>query len=137
MWPIFAGLSLVLAQAVQPGPGSKGNEWCFDMGQETQLCEATEAACNQLRAVNTEIAASPCRACRPVPSVSDRTFPARARVRAIGKNWFFSSAVTRPAPVIQATASRRSVKGQRNRQVPNAFPVPPNSPPTITAVTRF
>jgi hypothetical protein len=60
MWPIIAGLTVVLAQAVQSLPGSKGQEWCFDRGQETQLCEATEAACNQLRALNTEIAKSPC-----------------------------------------------------------------------------
>jgi hypothetical protein len=65
MWAIFAGAALVLAQAAQPGPGSKGHEWCFDRGQEAQLCEATEAACNQLRALNTEIAKSPCNRVEP------------------------------------------------------------------------
>ena len=65
MWAIFAGAALVLAQATQSGPGSKGHEWCFDRGQDAQLCEATEAACNKLRAINTEIAQSPCRRVEP------------------------------------------------------------------------
>ena len=58
MWAIFAGAALLLAQATQSGPGSKGHEWCFDRGQDAQLCEATEAECNKLRAINTEIAQS-------------------------------------------------------------------------------
>src|SRR5438128_11064140 len=61
MWVMIAGLAVVLAQATQSGPGSKGHEWCFDRGQHAQLCEATEAECNKLRAINTEIAQSPCR----------------------------------------------------------------------------
>jgi hypothetical protein len=62
MWTTIAGISIILAQAAQPlGPGSKGQEWCFDRGQGAQLCEATEAECNRLRGVNTEIAQSPCR----------------------------------------------------------------------------
>jgi hypothetical protein len=65
MWPIIAGLTVVLAQAVQPGPGSKGHEWCFERGQGAQLCEATEVACNRLRDINTEIAQSPCRPVEP------------------------------------------------------------------------
>lgn len=65
MWVTIAGAAIILAQATQPGPGSKGQEWCFDRGQETKLCEATEAACNQLRELNTEIAASPCRRVEP------------------------------------------------------------------------
>jgi len=61
MWGIIAGLAVILAQTPQSGPGSKGYEWCFERGQGAQLCEATEAACDQLRAINTEIAKSPCR----------------------------------------------------------------------------
>jgi hypothetical protein len=34
---------------------------CFDRGQGTQLCEATEDACNKLRDLNKEIAKSPCK----------------------------------------------------------------------------
>jgi hypothetical protein len=65
MWSIIPVIAAVLAQATPPGPGSKGHEWCFDRGQKTQLCEATEAACKQLRALNTEIAQSPCRHVEP------------------------------------------------------------------------
>jgi hypothetical protein len=65
MWAIFAGAALLLAQATQSGPGSKGHEWCFDRGHDAQLCEATEAECNKLRATNTEIAQSPCRQVEP------------------------------------------------------------------------
>lgn len=65
MWAAIAGVAIILAQATLPGPGSKGHEWCFDRGQGTQLCEATEAACNQLRGLNTEIAQSPCRRVEP------------------------------------------------------------------------
>ena len=65
MWAIFAGAALVLAQATQSGPGSKGHEWCFDRGQDAQLCEATETDCNKLRAINTEITQSPCRRVEP------------------------------------------------------------------------
>ena len=32
-----------------------------DRDQGAQLCEATEAACDRLREINTEIAQSPCR----------------------------------------------------------------------------
>lgn len=65
MWAIIAGLAVVLSQAAQSGPGSKSSEWCFERGQEAQLCEATEEACNHLRAINTEIARSPCRRVEP------------------------------------------------------------------------
>ena len=65
MWATIAGVAIILAQAAQPGPGSKGHEWCFDRGQGTQLCEATEAACNHLREINTEITQSPCRRVAP------------------------------------------------------------------------
>ena len=61
MWVTVAGIAFVLAQATPSGPGSKGHEWCFDRGQEAQLCEATEAACNHLREINTEIARGPCK----------------------------------------------------------------------------
>jgi hypothetical protein len=65
MWVMIAGLAVVLAQATQPGAGSKSDEWCFDRGQGAQLCEATQAACDQLRQANTEIARSPCRRVEP------------------------------------------------------------------------
>jgi hypothetical protein len=65
MWPIVTGLAVVLAQATQPGPGSKSDEWCFDRGQGAQLCEATQAACDQFRQANPEIARSPCRRVEP------------------------------------------------------------------------
>jgi hypothetical protein len=66
MWPIIAGFAVVLAQAPLPGPGSKGTEWCFERGQGgAQLCEANEAACDQLRAINPEIATSPCKRAEP------------------------------------------------------------------------
>jgi hypothetical protein len=65
MWAMIAGLAVVLAQGTQPGPGPKSDEWCFDRGQEAQLCEPTEAACDKLREANTEIARSPCRRVEP------------------------------------------------------------------------
>src|SRR5689334_21494493 len=66
MWPIIAGYAVVLEHASLPGPGSKGTEWCFERGQgAAQLCEANEAACNQLRAINPEIATSPCKRTEP------------------------------------------------------------------------
>ena len=67
MWPLIAGMAVILAQADQPRtPGSKGYEWCFERGQGgAQLCEANEAACNHLRAINPEIATSPCRRVEP------------------------------------------------------------------------
>jgi hypothetical protein len=65
MWATIAGAAVILAQAAQPGPGSKGQEWCFDRGQGAQLCEATEEACNHLREINTEIAQSTCRRVAP------------------------------------------------------------------------
>jgi hypothetical protein len=35
MWATIAGIAIILAQAAQPlGPGSKGQEWCFDRGKE-------------------------------------------------------------------------------------------------------
>jgi hypothetical protein len=65
MWATIAGVAVILAQAAQLGPGSKDHEWCFERGQGTRLCEATEAACNQLRGINPEIAQSPCRRAEP------------------------------------------------------------------------
>jgi len=62
---VIAALPILLAQAVLPGPGSKSYEWCFERGKGGQLCEATEAACNQLRAINIQSATSPCRRVEP------------------------------------------------------------------------
>jgi hypothetical protein len=57
MWSIFPAAAILLAQA-QPDPALK---WCFERGQNgAQLCERTEAACNDLRKINTEIATGPC-----------------------------------------------------------------------------
>jgi hypothetical protein len=61
MWPMIPAVAIVLAQATQPGTNAKSEKWCFDRGQETQLCEATEGECNRLRDLNKEIAKSPCR----------------------------------------------------------------------------
>ena len=61
MWFIILAIMIVLSQAAQAAPASKSNEWCFDRGQNAQLCEDTEDACNKLREINTEIAHSPCR----------------------------------------------------------------------------
>ena len=58
MWTIFAGVAVVLAQAAQPAGGAKEYEWCFDRDQGAQLCEETEAACNKLRDLNSEVAKS-------------------------------------------------------------------------------
>jgi hypothetical protein len=60
MWHRISALALVLAQATQPGANSQPDKWCFDRGQGAQLCEATEAECNRLRDINTEIAKGPC-----------------------------------------------------------------------------
>jgi hypothetical protein len=65
MWPVIAAFAIVLAQAAQPGTNSKSEKWCFDRGQDAQLCEATENACNKLRDLNTEIAKSPCKRVEP------------------------------------------------------------------------
>jgi hypothetical protein len=59
MWSIFPVAAILLAQA-QPNPPEK---WCFERGQNgAQLCERTEAACNDLLKINPEIATGPCRA---------------------------------------------------------------------------
>jgi hypothetical protein len=64
MWSIIPVLAIVLAQA-QPDSPSKSGKWCFDRGQDTLLCEETEAECEKLRELNTEIAKSPCRRVEP------------------------------------------------------------------------
>ena len=60
MWATIAGVAVILAQAAQPGGGAKDYVWCFDRDQGAQLCEETEAECNKLRELNTEIAHSSC-----------------------------------------------------------------------------
>jgi hypothetical protein len=57
----IAGVAVILAQAAQPGGGAKDYAWCFDRDQGAQLCEETEAECNKLRELNSEIAHSACR----------------------------------------------------------------------------
>jgi hypothetical protein len=73
MWSMIPAAVLVLAQGTQPGTESKTGQWCFEREQQgAQLCEETEAACNKLRAINTEIARSPCRRVEPPESRSRR-----------------------------------------------------------------
>ena len=59
MWPLIPALAIILAQAAQPGTNSKPAEWCFDRGQDAQLCEATEPECNKLRDLNPERSTAP------------------------------------------------------------------------------
>ena len=65
MWLLIPALAIILEQAAQPGTNSKPAEWCFDRGQDAQLCEATEAECNKLRALNHGIAKGPCKPAQP------------------------------------------------------------------------
>jgi hypothetical protein len=76
MWPMIPALAIVLAQASQPGIGSNSQKWCFDREQQgAQLCEATEAECNKLRSINTEIARSPCKPVEPPEIQTSPTEP--------------------------------------------------------------
>lgn len=74
MWPIIPVFAIVLAQA-QPDPQSKSGKWCFDRGQDTLLCEDTEAECEKLRELNTEIAKSPCKRIEPPESQQSSPSP--------------------------------------------------------------
>jgi hypothetical protein len=74
MWPIIPVFAIVLAQA-QPDPPSKSGKWCFDRGQDTLLCEDTEAQCEKLRELNTEIAKSPCKRIEPPESQQSSPSP--------------------------------------------------------------
>ena len=65
MWPLIPAIAIILAEVAQPGTNSKAAEWCFDRGQDAQLCEATEAECDKLRDLNSEIAKSPCKPAQP------------------------------------------------------------------------
>lgn len=58
---IFAAVAVVLAQAAPPGTEATAPRWCFDRGQDAQLCEQTESECNHLRDINMEIAKGPCK----------------------------------------------------------------------------
>ena len=80
MWPIIPVFAIVLAQA-QPDPPSKSGKWCFDRGQDTLLCEDTEAECEKLRELNTEIAKSPCKRIEPPESQQSSRRPSRRRKR--------------------------------------------------------
>jgi len=73
MWPIIPVFAIVLAQAQSSPPPSKSGKWCFDRGQDTQLCEDTEAECNKLRELNTEIARSPCKRVEPPEPPKEET----------------------------------------------------------------
>ena len=77
MWSMMPAIVIVLSQAAQADPASKSDEWCFDRGQGAQLCEETEAACNKLRDLNSEIAHGPCRPVyRPVVGLPPTELPA-------------------------------------------------------------
>jgi hypothetical protein len=77
MWFMIPATLIVLSQGSQPAPASKSDEWCFDRGQNAQLCEPTERACNELRDLNNEIAHGPCRPVHhPVVGVSPTEPPA-------------------------------------------------------------
>jgi hypothetical protein len=58
---MIPAILIVLSQGAQSAPASQSDEWCFDRGQNAQLCEPTELACNKLRDLNSEIAHGPCR----------------------------------------------------------------------------
>jgi len=58
MWSMIPAIVIVLSQTAQAAPASKSGKWCFDRGQNAQLCEDTEDACNKLREINTEIKAA-------------------------------------------------------------------------------
>jgi hypothetical protein len=63
MWSILPAAAILLAQA-QPDLAEK---WCFERGQHgAQLCEDTEAACNDLLKINPEIATGPCLRVQPI-----------------------------------------------------------------------
>ena len=61
MWSVIPAAAIVLSQAAQPDANPQSTQWCFDRDQGAQLCEQTEAACNKLRDINSEIAQSQCR----------------------------------------------------------------------------
>jgi hypothetical protein len=64
MWSILPAAAAILLAQAQPGPAEK---WCFERGQHgAQLCEGTEAACNDLLKINPEIATGPCLLVQPV-----------------------------------------------------------------------
>ena len=77
MWVMIAGIVVVLAQGIQPGPGAKSYQWCFDRGQGAQLCEANQEACEKLRQANMEIERSPCRLVEPPEAQVPPTEPPR------------------------------------------------------------
>jgi hypothetical protein len=74
MWSMIPAIVIVLSQTAQAAPASKSGKWCFDRGQNAQLCEDTEDACNKLREINTEIVRSPCKP--PETQVSPNEPPA-------------------------------------------------------------
>ncbi len=72
MWSTIPAAAVLLAQA-QLAPTE---EWCFERGQKgAQLCERTEAACNDLLKLNTEIATGPCLQVEPRVERSGSTAP--------------------------------------------------------------
>jgi hypothetical protein len=72
MWSILPAAAILLVQA-QPNPSAK---WCFERGQNgAQLCEGTEAACNDLLKSNPEIATGPCLRVEPRVEQSGSTGP--------------------------------------------------------------
>ena len=129
MWATIAGVAVILAQAAQPGPGSKGgHEWCFDRGQGTQLCEATEAACNHPagdQPRNHSVPVQTCRAagnqaiadqtaCAPGPGAADAN-PTIAQGAGGGRNLqLLSTQRHRPGPAPKRAFRDRPVRPLRH-----------------------
>jgi hypothetical protein len=61
MWSMIPVFVIVLSQTTQPIITSKSDKWCFNRGQEAQLCEQTQDDCIKLHDLNPAIARSPCK----------------------------------------------------------------------------
>ena len=86
MWSMIPAVFVILAQATQPSPDARSGKWCFERDQPgAQLCEATEAECNRLRSINTDIARGARKPVKPPrnPGIADgATDPGETKPRA-------------------------------------------------------
>ena len=89
MWSMIPAVFVILAQATQPSPDARSGKWCFERDQPgAQLCEATEAECNRLRSINTDIARGACKPVEPPeiqvsstePPIPEKQSPAQRQV---------------------------------------------------------
>jgi hypothetical protein len=94
MWSIIPVFAIVLTQA-QPEPPSKSGKWCFDRGQDTLLCEDTEAECAKLRDLNTEIAKSSCKRVDPQESPARPPGPPKKETPCAGSTGTENTAIPR------------------------------------------